>query len=326
MGVTQTTLGPTIWDRLAAAGLSAGYYFVDEPFIALWGTRYLSITHPVAQFLTDAAAGTLPNVSFIDPSFANEGQGQSGDYHPHGDIRAGEAFLSQIYHAVRNSPAWDKTVLVVNFDEWGGFYDHVVPPKVIDDTVRAEKTPAGDPVPDYQQLGFRVPCIVASPWSKSKVVHDGPYEHTSVLKMIEWRWGLQPLTARDANANNLAEVLDFSTRRTDSPPVPVLASFVSVACGPSSVAKHPPTPIARAAPPTDGDAAAAGANSNSQSGPALPRTGGNQPLVIAAAAAITGGMAVRAANRRAQLGTPDGDNDPINALLVVDDPVADDAA
>src|SRR5947209_5144656 len=98
MGITQSTLGPTIWDRLAAAGLSAGYYFVDEPFIALWGSKYLPITHPVAQFLADAAAGTLPNVSFVDPSFANEGQGQSGDYHPHGDIRAGEAFLSQIYH------------------------------------------------------------------------------------------------------------------------------------------------------------------------------------------------------------------------------------
>ncbi len=192
LGITQSTLGPTIWDRLSTAGLSAGYYFVDEPFIALWGEKYLSLAKPVGQFLVDAAAGTLPNVSFVDPSFANEDQGQSGDFHPHGDIRAGEAYLSLIYHAVRSSPAWDKTVLVVNFDEWGGFYDHVAPPRVIDDTVRAALTPLTDPVPDYRQLGFRVPCIVASPWSKPQVYSDGPFEHTSVLKMIEWRWGLTP--------------------------------------------------------------------------------------------------------------------------------------
>ena len=301
MGITQTTLGPTIWDRLAAAGLSAGYYFVDEPFIGLWGTKYLSIAHPAAQFLADAAAGTLPNVSFVDPSFANEGQGQSGDYHPHGDIRAGEAFLSLIYHAVRNSPVWDKTVFVVNFDEWGGFYDHVVPPRVPDDTVRAALTPAGDPVPDYGQLGFRVPCIVASPWSPSGVVHDGPYEHTSVLKMIEWRWGLAPLTQRDANAKNLAEVLDFTSTRSDSPDIPVLASFASVACGPTSVAKRPPAAISTPQPPAS-EPAAAGTDSSATGASKLARTGGGtQELLAVGAAAITGGMALRAAYRRAAL-------------------------
>jgi phospholipase C len=301
MGVTQTALSPTIWDRLAAAGLSGGYYFVDEPFILLWGAKYASILHPAAQFLADAAAGTLPNVSFVDPSFANEGQGQSGDYHPHGDIRAGEAFLAQIYHALRSSPAWDRTVLVVNFDEWGGFYDHVVPPKVVDDTVRAELTPPGNPVPDYQQLGFRVPCIVASPWSAAKVVSDGPYEHTSVLKMIEWRWGLAPLTQRDANARNLAEVLDFSNPRSDEPNIPTLATFASIACGLNSVAKQPPDPLY--VPPgagSNGTGTAGSGEDGSVTGTGLARTGTSAPLLVAGAAAITGGMALRAAHRRAQ--------------------------
>ncbi|HEX4820799.1 MAG TPA: alkaline phosphatase family protein [Acidimicrobiales bacterium] len=300
MGVTATNLSPTIWDRLAAANLSAGYYYSDEPFILLWGAKYASIAHPVAQFLADAAAGTLPNVSFVDPSFANEGQGQSGDYHPHGDIRAGEAFLAQIYHAVRSSPAWDRTVLVVNFDEWGGFYDHVVPPRVTDDTVRAALTPAGAPVPDYQQLGFRVPCIVASPFSPAKVVSDGPYEHTSVLKMIEWRWGLAPLTQRDANANNLAEVLDFSNPRTDEPDVPTLTSFASIACGLNSVAKQPPQPLYVPPGAATTDTTAPSSNSSSSAGgTALPRTGASvEPLLVAGAAAISGGMALRAAYRK----------------------------
>ncbi|MGI8664123.1 MAG: alkaline phosphatase family protein [Acidimicrobiales bacterium] len=326
MGLTQTTLGPTIWDRLAAAGLTGGYYFVDEPFMALWGAKYLTLLKPAAQFLVDAAAGTLPNVSFVDPSFVNEGEGQSGDYHPHGDIRAGEAFLSLIYHALRNSPAWDKTVLVVNFDEWGGFYDHVPPPRVIDDTVKAALTPDGVPLPDYTQLGFRVPCIVASPWSKQRVVNDGPYEHTSVLKMIEWRWGLAPLTARDANARNLAEVLDFSSVRTDVPNVPVLASFLSVPCSITGTAKSPPAPIRTgssgdpAATPTPDATATGGAGEGTST---LPATGGSEPL-LGIAAAVGGGMAILAANRRARLAEPAAQADPVNVMLGLVTPPADD--
>jgi phospholipase C len=323
LGTTTTTLGPTIWDRLAAAGRTGAYYFFDEPFLALWGTKYLTLLRPVAQFLVDCALGTLPNVSFVDPSFINEDQGQSGDYHPHGDIRAGEAFLSLIYHAVRSSPAWNKTVFVVNFDEWGGFFDHVAPPKVVDDTKRAALTPAGAPVPDYTQLGFRVPCIVASPWSKAKVVHDGPYEHTSVLKMIEWRWGLPPLTARDANARNLAEVLDFSSVRTDTPDVPVLASFVSLPCAIVGSAKSPPAPVPKAATSTTAPAppTTATAVSPARGLPELPATGGSPPL-LGVAAALGGGMAILAANRRAGLAEPAAQLDPVNVMLGLVDPPA----
>jgi phospholipase C len=123
-GSATSTL-PTIWSRLEEKGLSGRYYFSDLPFLALWGTRYLNISKPFSQFLADAAAGTLPNVAFIDPRFEDEGTGTSQDDHPHADIRNGEVFLNQIYDAVRNSPNWSKTVLIINYDEWGGVYDHV---------------------------------------------------------------------------------------------------------------------------------------------------------------------------------------------------------
>ncbi len=121
---TLSTL-PTIWDRLADAGLEGRYYFSDLPFIALWGAKYAGITRPSAEFLADCASGNLPEVSFVDPPFAGEEIGTSSDYHPHGDVRAGESWLYQTYRAVTTSPNWARTVLVINFDEWGGFFDHV---------------------------------------------------------------------------------------------------------------------------------------------------------------------------------------------------------
>ena len=87
---------PTIWDSLAAAGVSRKYYYGNVPFLALWGTKYLDISEPYATFLTDAAAGTLPAVSFVDPRFTILDDGGGNDDHPHADLRAGEAFMGQV--------------------------------------------------------------------------------------------------------------------------------------------------------------------------------------------------------------------------------------
>src|ERR1700710_1205384 len=86
---TTTSSLPTIWDRLAAAGRTGRYYFSDIPFTALWGTTYTSISKPFSQFLSDCAADSLPDVSFVDPRFEDEGSGTSGDDHPHADVRSG---------------------------------------------------------------------------------------------------------------------------------------------------------------------------------------------------------------------------------------------
>ena len=198
---------PTIWDRLAAAGVSGRYYYNDLPFIALFGTRHLDIARPFAQFLTDARTGQLPAVSFVDPKFVDEGEGTSNDDHPHADIRAGQRFLNTVYRAVVQSPNWDNTLLVINYDEWGGFFDHVRP------------TTTYDARPDLgtQLRGFRVPCLLVSPFVKRRTIARQTYDHSSILKMISWRWGLPPLTRRDRYARNIAEVLDFSRRYTTAP-------------------------------------------------------------------------------------------------------------
>jgi phospholipase C len=212
LAIPGSKIATTIWDRAKDAGLTSGYYSYGEPMTSVFDSKkYEDISHPVEDFFTAAAAGTLPNITFVEPDFtsASEFMGTSNDMHPHGSIRVGDGYIQRVYQAITQSPQWGKTVLVVNFDEWGGFYDHVVPPTVADDNVN----PNPGPHPDYSQLGFRVPCVLVSPWSPKAIIHKGPYEHCSVLRMIEWRWGLEPMSERDRTAKNLAERLDFSLRR-----------------------------------------------------------------------------------------------------------------
>jgi len=202
----------SIFDRLRDKGLTGGYYYWSEPMSLLFQSqKYDDISYKQEQFFTDAKAGKLPNVTFIDPDYGSiaEFLGVSNDYHPHGNIQSGEGYVADVYNALKASPQWDRMVFVLNFDEHGGFYDHVVPPTCIDDTDPG----APGMRPDFKRLGFRVPAIAMGPFAPKKIDSSGPYEHCSILKMIEWRWDLEPMTARDANAKNLADALDFSTTR-----------------------------------------------------------------------------------------------------------------
>jgi len=232
--VTVAQTVPTIWDNLAAAGVSGKYYFSDIPFVSVWGTKYLPIARPYAEFLVDAAIGNLPAVSFLDPRFSDEGAGTSGDDHPHADLRAGDAFMSEAFHAVASSPKWANTVFIITYDEWGGFFDHVAPPL----SVAANDV---DPPDDDGNvlLGFRVPVIVASPWTRSRFlprISSHLFDHTSILKLIEWRFGLPPLTARDApdsNIVNLVHALDFQHPNPVVPRLPRPAPPIIAPCSAS---------------------------------------------------------------------------------------------
>jgi phospholipase C len=201
---------PTIWDRLADHSVSSKYYYSDYPFLALWGAKYVGISSLIDQFFADCAAGNLPHVSFVDPRFIGEEEGLSNDDHPHADIRNGEVFLNSVYQAVTTSPNWPNTILIFNFDEWGGFFDHVAP--------SVAPIPPGDAALGSDGLrGFRVPALIVSPWSPRGTVAHGIYDHTSVLKLIEWRWNLRALTVRDSTANNILEALDFSNPDLSAP-------------------------------------------------------------------------------------------------------------
>jgi phospholipase C len=151
----------TIWDRLAAAGVPARYYYVDLPVVALWGQRLLPYSSTIANYLIDAAAGTLPNVVFIDPGFVGE---LRSDEHPHGDIRDGQRLVDECLRAFVASPHWERGVFILTYDEWGGFYDHVRPARFKDD--RASRVDDEN----FGQGGFRVPTRIISPYARENFV------------------------------------------------------------------------------------------------------------------------------------------------------------
>jgi phospholipase C len=223
---------PTIWDTLAVAGVSHKYYYSNVPFLALWGVKYLGISALFADFLADAKSGNLPSVSFLDPRYTILDDGFGNDDHPHADLRSGEAFLGQVYRALTSGPAWKNTVLIVNRDEWGGFYDTVPPPRVI-----APNAVDTDLVGGKALLGCRVPVVVVSPFTRGNTatprIDSQLYDHTSVLKMIEWRFNLPPLGSRDASDEvaNLALALNFATPDYTVPALPNISTPFPTPCG-----------------------------------------------------------------------------------------------
>ncbi len=206
---------PTIWDRMQAAGRSVNFYFSDLPFIGLLGPQYGTISKEFVQFQLDAALGNLPNLCFVDPSFGallGEVGGFSSDDHPRADVRAGQSFLNQVYEALRTSPQWENTLLIVNYDEWGGFYDHVVPPLAPVSPLELAATG------NDGRLGFRVPGYLIGPRARKAHVSHLQFDHCSVLNFIAWRFGLEPLGVRGQSSLNIAHALDFSSPlRTDTP-------------------------------------------------------------------------------------------------------------
>jgi phospholipase C len=197
---------PTIYDRLDAAGVTWKYYYTDLPFLATMGipgTRMF----PVTRFLnTDAPMGTMPQVTVIDPGFS-----MNDDHPPHHPL-AGQQFISSIYTALSTSPLWKNSLMVVTYDEHGGFFDHVAPPKAADDR-------AAD---GFDQLGFRVPTMIVGPYVKKNHVSSTVHDHTSVLRHIEKMFDLEPLTMRDAAANDLGDAIDADRLAAGTPDEPIV--------------------------------------------------------------------------------------------------------
>jgi len=204
---------PTIFDRLQDKGVDWKFYIqsydpsvtyrtyrtledTDKGAQVIWApvldyARFLDRPElrkhivPLEQYYLDLAHGTLPAVSYIVPSGASE--------HPPGSIQAGERFVRGLINALMRSSAWPSSAFLWTYDDWGGWYDHVVPPTV-----------------DAYGLGFRAPALLVSPYARRGHVDSVVRDFTSGLKFIERNWGVAPLAERDRRANDLLSAFDFS--------------------------------------------------------------------------------------------------------------------
>jgi phospholipase C len=231
----------TILDRLAAHKISFKNYFTDLPgtfVVTKTAHDYPDSAVKIDQFYTDAAAGKLPFLSFVDPNF------DSGSEENSGDIRVGEAFAAKVTNAVLQSPQWPKTVLIYCYDEHGGYYDHVAPPKAI----KPDNIKPGVDVPvqngQYDYYGFRVPAVIVSPYSKPNYVSSVVHDQTSILKFIETKWNLGAMTYRDANADDLLDTLDLKGTPAFLDPPTLPAAGAQGTCAPGTPGGPIPPPDA----------------------------------------------------------------------------------
>ena len=222
---------PAIWDRLLAAGVSCANYFVNLPSSLFFGPRMLPIMRPIETFFLDAALGTLPRVVLIDPGFIS---GFRTDDHPMGDMRTAQAFIHNILRSLHASPQWKRMAFFITYDEWGGFFDHVAPPLMSD--ARASSVD----LVNFAQAGFRVPTFMVSPYAQPNFVDHRQYDHTSILRFIEWRFlGAPPegpggsgwwLTERDRNANNIGASLQATPQGDFQVPATFAVPLASTPC------------------------------------------------------------------------------------------------
>jgi phospholipase C len=203
---------PTVWERLAsacrsfenyAAGSTSWYAgaFVGRAFS---GDDPLQPTH-LDKFFADAAAGTLPDYALIDPDF------HVSDDHPPVSLALGQGFLATIVKALQAGPRWSRTLLVILYDEHGGFFDHVAPPTTV------------DPTPGFEQLGFRVPALVVGPMVRAGFVDSTPREHVSIAATLAARFGIASLGPRMDAARDLASCIDPARAPAPPPPLPKVA-------------------------------------------------------------------------------------------------------
>ncbi len=204
----------TVFDSLDAAGVSWGVYTDGNPRQDLLGwTRTHAGVHTFSQFLVALAAGTLPEVTFVDP-------GPAQDEHPVNDISPGEQWTRRIFEVATTSPLWPSLAVFITYDESGGLFDHVAPPSAC--------VPASG-LEEFDRLGVRVPLYVVSPWARPGFVSHVAHSHTSILRFVELCFGLPALSARDANADAMLDLFDFCAPSFET--VPIAPAAGEATCG-----------------------------------------------------------------------------------------------
>ncbi|MGZ3653548.1 MAG: alkaline phosphatase family protein [Bdellovibrionota bacterium] len=230
----------TLFDLLDEYGITWKYYNDGEGYLKLFQPLYLRSLDKmktIADYESDLAAGTLPQVAFLDTSAEGE------DEHPSADIQIGETWVSQRIRALMASSAWSTSALFLTYDEGGGFYDHVNPPQACAPDSIAPLLMPGSVPGGFDQLGFRVPFVAVSPYARHHFVSHNIYDHSSILKFIETKFNLPALTARDANADGFSDVFDFAHPVFKVAPLPESVPDPVRGCNPPNALKLPASPV-----------------------------------------------------------------------------------
>lgn len=209
----------TLYENLAKAGASWRIYFHDIPqSLALWNLRKPAMLRHFRRFTdnfsADVRKGDLPHYTFIEPRYFPFLWKKANDQHPPHDVRLGEDLIADVYDTLRGSAFWPGTLLIVLYDEHGGYFDHVAPPAV--------RNPDGkistDPPFDFRRGGPRVPAVLVSPWIAKGTVDSTVYDHASIPATLKGLFQLGDfLTMRDRTSNPLDLSLWSGEMRDDTP-------------------------------------------------------------------------------------------------------------
>lgn len=197
----------TIWDRLDAHRIDWGIYYQNVPsWVIVPGSAKPARARRVRRyerFAADVAAGRLPQFTFLDPQFTT-----TSEENPQ-DIQVGERYVAEVVRTLMHAPTWRHTALFITYDEHGGYYDHVPPPRALRPDAIAPLRSPGDVPASYDRLGFRVPLMVVSPWARPGYASGVTQDLTSLTAFVERKWNLPAMTFRDANAHPMTDYFDF---------------------------------------------------------------------------------------------------------------------
>jgi phospholipase C len=222
----------SIFDQLDDADVNWKYYYTDQmwAYVLLASLRTNTSLPRIKKwddFLADAKAGKLPPFSYIEPKFASSATGAAQDQHPDHPITAGEATMKEVYETLRASPHWNDTLLIITYDEHGGFYDHVATPQDGIPKPDSFNAPTNEAKFNFERLGLRVPTILVSPWINKGTLISKPvgptntsrFEHSSLPATLGKIFGFKSfLTKRDEWAATFEQYLtQRTTPRTDCP-------------------------------------------------------------------------------------------------------------
>lgn len=242
----------TIYDRLAQKGLRRRLYAGDLfPTVAALKGIGLDDIRPFHHFAQDLQGDYPYAYTFIEPSYNATGEYKcSTSQHPLDDVTRGEALIRCTYEAIRNSPVWPDSLLIVTWDEHGGFYDHVRPGSAV---APGDSSPHSNYNFNFELYGPRVPAVIVSPRIPPNLVDHTLYDHASVPATLEKLFGMPPLTNRDAAANDVTALLSLATPRETPARLPDPADSGLTGCPPVDCFAAPALPftVARPADPID---------------------------------------------------------------------------